>query len=110
MMILILQLKAQIKEMEVQMDQIVQEKETVKEPVIPTVIPVITAVVPSPLGETLAPKEQLATAVPVTSSTTSTTESSTTAIQPTDDASKIVKAMEEMNVKTNEINRLKNMI
>ena len=52
------------------MEKIVQEKETVKEPVIPTVIPVITAVVPSTLGEKLAPKEPLATAVPVTSSTT----------------------------------------
>ena len=46
MMSLILQLTAQIKEMEVQMDQLVQEKETVKEPIIPTVIPVITATVP----------------------------------------------------------------
>lgn len=106
MMNLILQLAAQIKEMEVQMDQLVQEKETVKEPVIPTVIPVITAAVPSTLGEKLAPKEPLAIVVPVTASTTSatessTTESSTTIVQPTNDASKIVKEMEEMSLKRN---------
>ena len=49
MMNLILQLTAQVKEMEIQMDKLVQEKETVKELVIPTVIPVITAAVPSNL-------------------------------------------------------------
>ena len=66
MMSLILQLRAQIKEMEVQMDQVVQEKETFKEPVISTATPVIIAAVPYTLGEKLAPKEPLATAVPVT--------------------------------------------
>ena len=70
---------------------------------IPTVIQVITAAVPSTLGENLAPKEPLATAVPVTSSTTSTTESSTTALQPTDENNQPVKAMEEMSLKTNEL-------
>lgn len=106
MMSLILQLTAQIKEIEVQMDQLVQEKETVKEPLIPTVILVITTAVPSTLGEKLAPKEPLATTVPVTSSTTSATESSTTTLQPTDESSQLVKEMEEMSLKTNEINRL----
>ena len=110
MMSLILQLTAQIKEMEVQMDQLVQEKETVKEPVIPTVIPVITAAVPSTLGENLAPKEPLATAVPVTSSITSVTESSTIVLPPTYEIIQPVKAMEEMSLKKNEINRLTNII
>ena len=102
MMSLILQLTAQIKEMEVQMDQLVQEKEIVKEPVIPTFIPVITTIVPSTLREKLAPKEPLATTVPVTSSTTSGTESSTTAVQPTDEAIQLVKAMEALVKKKNE--------
>ena len=93
MMNLILQLTAQIKEMEIQMDKLVQKKETLKESEIPIVIPVITAVVPSTLGENLAPKEPLSTAVPVNSSTTSATESSTTKVQPTDEAIKIVKSM-----------------
>ena len=64
----------------------------------------------STLAEELAPKVALATAVPVTSSTTSATESSTTAAHPTDEANKLVKAMEEMSLQTNEINRLKNMV
>ena len=53
MMKLILQLTAQIKEMETQMDKLVWERETVKEleiPTIPTVIPVITTTVPYTLG------------------------------------------------------------
>ena len=92
------------------MDKLVQEKETPKIPEIPTVIPVITTVVPPTLAENLAPKEPLATAVPVTSSTTSTTESSTTTVHHTNEVSQLVKAMEEMSLKTNEINRLKQLI
>ena len=56
--------------MESQMDQLVQEKESVKEtdtPIIPLVIPVITTTEASTLGEKLAPKEPLATAVEVSS-------------------------------------------
>ena len=48
--------------------------------------------------------------MPVTSSTASITESSTTTVQPTNEAIKIVKAMEEMSLKTNEINRLTKMV
>ena len=110
MMKLILQMTAQIKEMEIQMDKLVQERETVKEPEIPTVIPMITTTVPSNLGENLAPKGSLATAVPVTSTITLATKSSTTTVQHTDEASQIVKAMEEISLKTNEINRLNKMI
>ena len=110
MMSLILQLTAQIKEMEVQMDQVVQEKEIVKEPVIPNVIPVITVAMPSTLGEKLAPKEPLATVVPVTSSTTSVIESSTIVLPPTDESSQLVKSMEEMSSKTNEVSRLTKII
>ena len=94
---LILKLNAQIKEMETQMDELVKEKETVKEidaPIIPTVIPLITTAVVSTLGVKLAPNEPLATIVPVHSSTTSTTDSSTTQVQQTDGANQIVKAME----------------
>ena len=58
----------------------------------------------------MAPKEPLATTVPVTSSTTSATESSRTTSHPTDESRKLVKAMEEMSLKTSEINRLKQMV
>lgn len=70
----------------------------------------VTIVVPSTLVEELAPKEPLATAVPVTSSTTSPTKSSTTTAKHFDEASKLVKTMEEMSLQTNEINRLKKVI
>ena len=102
MMNLIFQLTAQIKEMEIQMDKLVHEKETPKTPEIPSIIPMITTVVPSTLAENLAPKEPLATIVPVTSAT----DSCTTAAHPTDEANKLVKAMEEMSLQTSEINRL----
>ena len=95
------------------MDKLVQERETVKEPKIPTfptVIPVITIAVPSTLGENLAPKGPLETTVPVTSATISATKSSTTVAQHTSEASQIVKAMEEMSLKTNEIKKLNKMI
>ena len=77
---------------------------------IPTVIPIITAAIPSTLGEKLAPKEPLATAVSVQSTTTSNTKSSTSQIQQINDAWQIVKAMEEMSLKNNEINSLKKII
>ena len=99
--------------METQLDQLVKEKEIVKEakpPIIPTVILVITTAVTSTLGEKLAPNEPLATAVPVHSATASATDSSTTQVQHTDDAGQIVKAMEELSLKKNEINSLKKMI
>ena len=96
--------------METQMDKLVHEREIIKTQEVPSVIPMVTTVVPSTLAKKLAPKEPLATAVPVTSSTTSATKSSTSTVQPTDEASKLVKAMEEMPLQTNEIKKLKNMI
>ena len=96
--------------MEIQMDKLVHERETRKAQEVPSVIPMVTTVMPSILVEELAPKEPLATAVPVASSTTSATESSTTATQPSYEASKLVKSMEEMSLQTSEINRLKQVI
>ena len=80
------------------MDKLVHERETTKTQETPTVIPMVTTIVPSTLAEELAPKEPLATVVPVTSSTTSATKSSTSTVQPTDEASKLVKVMEEMSL------------
>ena len=79
--------------METQMDKLVHKRETTKTQETPKVIPMVTVVVPSTLAEELAPKEPLGTAVSVTSSTTSATESSTSIVQPTYEASKLVKAM-----------------
>ena len=91
---LVFQLTAQIKEIEIQMDKLFHEKQTPKTPEIPSVIPMVTTVVPSNLAKELAPKEPLATVAPVTSSTTSATYSSNTTTHPTDEANKLVKAME----------------
>ena len=99
--------------METQLDQLVKEKETTKEaedPIIPTIIPIITTDVASTLGEKLAPNVPLATVVLVHSATTSATNSSTTQVQHTDYVRQIVKAMEELSLKNNEINSLKKMI
>lgn len=110
---LIIKLTAQIKDMESQLDILMKEKETVKETdasTIPTFIPIIIADIPSTLGENLAPKELLATAVSVQSGTTSQIESSTSQVQQTNDVGKIFKSMEEMKLKTKEINSLKKTI
>lgn len=63
---IIIKLTTKIKDMESQLDIMMKEKEIVKETdtsTIPTVIPIITVVVPSTLGEKLAPKEPLAISV-----------------------------------------------
>ena len=89
------------------MDKLVQEKNSSSEVVPIIVIPTITTVVPSTLVESLAPSVPLATTLTVTSTTTSATESFTTVAQPSDEVGKLVKAMQEMSIQTNEINRLK---
>lgn len=97
MMSLILEMTALIKEMEIEMDKLVQEKKVVKtQNFPPKVIPMVTTVDPSTLEEDLARKVTLATGVPITSSTTSATESSTSVVQKIDEASKLINIMEEM--------------
>ena len=82
MMSVILQMTAHIKEMEIEMDKLVQEKEFAKtQNFHPTIIPMVTTAVPSTLLDELAPKVPLAIVVPVTSSTTSATKSSTSTVQ-----------------------------
>ena len=88
------------------MDKLVQEKKDREAEVPVTFIPVVTIIVPSTLAESLAPTVPMATTLLETSSTTSTTQSSTTTTQHTDEASKLVKAMQDMSIQTNEINRL----
>ena len=45
-----------------------------------------------------------------TSATTSAINSTTTATHPSDEAGKLIKAMQDMSIQTNEINRLKEQI
>ena len=70
----------------------------------------VTTVVPSTLAEELAPKAPFATVVPMSYSSTSAIESSTSAVQQTDESSKLIEAMEEMYIKNIEINKLKEKI
>ena len=79
-------------------------------PSIPTVIPIVGTAVPSTLAEHLEPKVPLATVVSMQSIDTSATGSSTTQVHQAGKAADIVKAMEEMSLKNNEINKLKNTI
>ena len=77
---LVLNMTAHIKEMEYQIESLMQENETLKkahEVSIPTVIPIVSTGVPSTLAEHLAPKGVLAIAVSITSNYISATSSST---------------------------------
>lgn len=84
--------------MENEMDKLVLEKKARSKEVIFTVIPVVTTAMPSTLVESLSPTVPMDTTLPVTSTTTSTTYSSTSTTQPTDEASKLVKTMQEMSI------------
>ena len=98
-----------------------RKKKDNMEVVIVTTIPTVTTTVPSTLAALVATTipstlvASAATAVPVattlptTSTTTSVTKSSTTS-HPSDEAGKLIKAMQDMSIKTNEINRLKDQI
>ena len=77
---MVLKMTTQIKDMENQMEYLMQENETLKkaqEISIPIVIPTLCTVVPSTLAEHLAPKGVLATEVSITSKDISATSSST---------------------------------
>ena len=80
--------------------------------VIPTVIPLVTTVVPSTLAEHLAPKGKLTTAVSISSKYVSAAAYSNTQVQIGIEtgATDLVKAMEEMNLKNDEIKNLKKKI
>lgn len=70
-----------------------------------TVIPAVTTIAPS------ASSAPLPTTLTVaTSATTSKTDSTTTTAHPNDEAGKLIKAMQDMSIQTNEINRLKEQI
>ena len=110
MMNLIIQLTSQLKEMENEMDKLVQEKKANMEAIHVTAIPTVTTAVPYTLVAPVATIVPVATTLPTTSKSTSTTESSTTATHPSDEACKLVKSMKYMSIQTTEINRLKEQI
>jgi len=59
------------------------------------------------LATSLAPTTPLATTLPAATTTTLAIGSTTVATHPSDEASKLVKAIEDMSIKTIEINILK---
>lgn len=75
-----------------------------------TTIPIVTTVVPSTLVASLAPTAPVATTIPTGSTTTPATGSTITTTHPSDEASKLIKAIEDMSIQTTEINRLKEQI
>lgn len=98
MMNLIIQLTTQLREMETEMDKLVQEKQASREEVPITTIPI---------GATTA---TTSTSVPTaTSSTTATTSAKSTA-HPTNEANKLIQAMEDMSIQTTHINKLKEQV
>jgi len=110
MMDLILQLNDQLKEMEKELDCVIQLKQASFEPTTTTVIPTVTTIVPSTLAASLPPIAPLAIALTAATASTSIEGSTTTAAQPSDEARKLVKAMENMSIRTTEINKLKEKI
>ena len=110
---LVLKITAQVKDMENQIETLMKENEALRKAYVqstPIVIPIVGTAVPSTLAKHLDPKFPLETAVSVQSIDTSATGSSTTQVHQTGEAADIVKAMEEMSLKNNEIINLKKNI
>lgn len=117
MMNLIIQLTAQLKEMETEMDKLVQEKQASMEAVPINSIPIAST---SPLVDALAPSSTIVPATiatPITTevlattpATTSATTSTVPTTHPNDEASKLIKRMHDMSIKTTKINRLKEQL
>ena len=104
---LIIQLTAQLKDMENEIDKLVQEKQASMEGVPVTVIPIASTSSPLP---TVVPTT---TSVPVTTEVPATTPATTPATisaHPIDEASKLINEMKDMSIQTTEINRLKEQV
>lgn len=70
MMDLVLQLNGQLKEMEKELDNLIQLKQASLETAPATVIPIVATTVPSTLASSLAPTTQLAIAIPTSTAST----------------------------------------
>ena len=100
----------QLKEMEKELAYLIQLKQARLETATTTVIPTVTTTVPSTLAASLAPTTPLATALPSATSSTLAIGPTTIAAHPGDEASKLVKAMEDMSIQTTKISKLKEKI
>lgn len=98
---LVLKLNDQLREIEKELDSLIKLKQTDIGTTSVNVIPIVTTVVPSTLATSLAPIAPMAIAQPISTKSTSVTGTSS------DEASKLVKDMEEMSIWTTEMNNLK---
>lgn len=101
---LVLQLNDQLKEMEKELNSLIQVKQASMETTPTNVIPTVTTAVPSTLAASLPPTTPMATTLPASTMSTSATGSTG------DEASKLVKAMEDMSIQTTEMNKLKEKV
>jgi len=106
MMDLVLQLNDQLKEMEKELDSLIQLKQASIDNPPATVIPIVTTIVPSTLAASLAATAPMAIALLATTSATRSIAMASTS----DEANMLVKIMEEMSIQTNEMNRLKEKV
>ena len=93
---LVLQLNDQLKEMEKELDILIQLKQASLDYALATVIPTVTNDVPSTLAASLAPTAPIATTLLASTPSTSTWSTG-------DEANRLVKEMEEMSIQTTEM-------
>ena len=98
MMDLVLQLIDQLKEMEKELDNLIQLKQASLYTTTVTIIPTVTTIVPSTLAASLAPIAPLSIALPAATVSPPAIGSTSVAAQPGDEASKLVKEMEDMSI------------
>lgn len=80
------------------------------EAVIVNIIPTFTTIVPSTLAASVATTTPVTTTLPTTSATTSAIGSIIVVAHPSNEVGKLIKALQDMSIQTNEINRLKEQI
>ena len=100
---LVLKLNEQLKEIEKELDNLIQSKQSEFSTTPRTVIPTVSLAVPSTLATSLARTIPLATTLPVTGTSTSTGTS-------TEKTTELVKAMEEMTIQATELKKLREKV
>lgn len=95
MMDLVLELNDQLKEMENELDSLIQLKQASLDYAPPTIIPIVTTIVPSTLAASLVPIAPMVTVLPAYTPTTLATRSIATG-STGDEENRLVKAMEEI--------------
>ena len=111
---LIIHLIAQLKEMEIEMDKLLQEKQASMEAVPITAIPIASTSAPFATSAPLSTSIPATTAIPMPTEVLATTPTTTTIAVPIahhiDEARKLIKEMHDMSIQTTKINRLKEQV